>query len=119
MQEKASERVARLLREVAGATTDDQRRQQIMRAARRLKWNESRVKHLWYREAVATAAELIQIEDYLRLREARNEYQQLRDRIARIEAAMGIQDPEFAGPHIDALQHATSGARRARGPMDR
>ena len=69
-----------------------------------------RVYKIWRQEATPKAHEL----DALRAaagiaREARNEYRELTARIARLEAALRVQDAEFSGPQADALRQATGG----------
>lgn len=109
MSENASERVSRLLREVAGnRAADELIAHAIHRAARRLRWEYGRTKRLWYREARRIDAdELLAIESYLR--KTRDERDDICQRIARLEAAMGIQDADFHRPQIDALRQARRG----------
>lgn len=115
MSETASERVARLLRDVAAPAVPGERVvHAIARAARRLGWDRGRTKRLWYREARRVDAdEMLAIDRYLK-REATDEFARLNARIARVEASLRVSDPDMYGPDIDAL-HALG--RRPDSPM--
>lgn len=72
------------------------------------KWHYGRAEDIW-REQVpgiwSTEMDAIRrAADERAAQEARNEFREITNRIARLEAAMGVQDPEFGGPHLDALR---------------
>lgn len=130
MSEKSSEgRVSSiveasfLVRRIAlPAQIGDTIKRQIDRASRRIPfWSASRVKDVWYADPRIRigADELADLRDIARdeaaAREARNEFRQLQDRIARIEAALGVSDPEFHSDAIDALRQSSGGEDRSVG----
>jgi hypothetical protein len=89
----------------------------IYRAGRKLGLSRRQALALWYGErrsipsdlmdrARALAAEPVAVE-------ARNEHARLLERIARLEAALAVSDPEFHSPAIDALSRMGGKADRS------
>lgn len=62
----------------------------------------------WEMDAIRRAAA-----DRQALKETRSEYAALTARIARLEAALSVQDEEFHRPGVDALRAVAGGDRRA------
>lgn len=91
----------------------------VRAAATRLGWRFSRTNDIWYAQARRIDAfEKEQLKQLEAKRQAaaerrisRDEYSRLRDRIARLEAALAISDEEHSGPHRDALQQSMGGFR--------
>ncbi|WP_425087794.1 hypothetical protein [Stappia sp.] len=89
----------------------------IERAARKLGVSIRRARSYWYGEPATIPAD--HMDKARRLsrvpveEKARNEFAELQTRIARLEAALSVQDPEFHGPEIDALRNIRRGADRA------
>lgn len=80
----------------------------------------SRVEDIWRGEARSIRAEemdaLRRAHDKALKQEARDAFQALEARIARVEAALRIQDADFHQPSIDGLRELARGAHR---PVDR
>ncbi len=81
----------------------------------RLRWPFMRTKGVWYGEArhirAHEMADLLAAKNR-KLNEARNEYQELKDRIARLETAVAVADEDFSRPFVDALRYARRGMDR-------
>lgn len=94
----------------------DNHKSRIWRLARKLQWGHRRTRALYNNEhgTRVGAAEMAALQQ-LKLVEARNEYTELKDRIARLETALAVIDPDFHSPTIDALGQSHGG----RGGMDR
>lgn len=80
------------------------------------RWSHSLVYNIWYArvfrvdawamETLRRAIELNQCEQKNAAQEletARNEYQELRERCAQLEASLSIKDQDFYSPYLDAL----------------
>lgn len=100
-----------LIREIApieGATV----RERILHVARKLGWRHARAREIWYEQARRIDAkemdQLREARQNRKLQEATNEYRDLRERIARLEAALSF-DEDFHRPHIDALKQSLGG----------
>jgi len=100
--------------------------ERIRTAARRLEWRFTRTNDIWYAQARRIDGfEKEQLKALKAEREAREakekadrerstsreEYRNLRNRIARLEAALAISDAEHSQPFRDGLQHAMGGFR--------
>jgi hypothetical protein len=85
----------------------------ILATARNLGWRYNRARDVWYEQARRIdAREMDQLRaarEARKLREASDEYKELRARIARIEAALIAQDENFYRPHVDALEQSLRG----------
>lgn len=113
---EASELVRRI---ASPAQVGDTIKRQIDRAARRIPfWSYSRTKDAWYADARMRidADEIQRLRDLAlgsaEARAARDEYRELQDRIARLEAALRISDPEFHGAQADALRIVSGAENR-------
>lgn len=85
----------------------------IWKLSRLLKWTERRTKALWYCEqGISVRAEEMAALEQLKTQEVKNEYAELRQRIARLEAALAVQDEAFHRPQIDALEQQIRGRGR-------
>ena len=111
-----------LVRQIAGpAQIGDTIKRQIDRASRRIPfWSYRRVKGAWYAECARIDADEIEqlrklAADRSVVREAKQERANLLDRIARLEAALGLSDEDFNRPQIDALRGL---ARPSDSPVD-
>lgn len=119
-----------LLRQIAEPRpVGDSVKAAITRAARRVsahvpkhwnRWHVGRAEDIWHQQARGVWAEELDAiraaADARAAQEARNEFREITNRIARLEAAMGVSDPEFGGPHLDALRSSVGGLDR---PVDR
>lgn len=96
---------------------DEQVLFRIERVARRLGITPRRARAFWYGEATNIPAE--HMDKARRLarapleEEARNEFAELQNRIARLEAALAVQDEDFHRPAIDALRVSSGRDDRA------
>jgi hypothetical protein len=85
----------------------------IDRAARLSRLTYWRTFDLWYRKARRIEPyEIEQIQDALRIKNekaARNELQQAKNLLARLEARLNAGDSDFYRPDIDGLRAQTSG----------
>ncbi len=68
-----------------------------------------RIRQLWEGQAARVDGEEKDALREAQIEEARNEYQALRCRLASLEAALGVADPEFFGPQMDAYRGPSNG----------
>lgn len=107
-----------LIRRIAGPRQADESVKLTMRrTARRLAgWSANRVKDLWYADprVKVSGDELLQLRAVARSNEdkARDEYRELNQRIARLEARLLATDADFYGPDIAALRGSIGVAGR-------
>lgn len=96
---------------------DEQVLFRIERVARRLRISARRARSYWYGEpATITAEHMDKARRLARApleEEARNEFAELQNRIARLEAALAVQDEDFHSPSIDALRVSSGRDDRA------
>jgi hypothetical protein len=78
---------------------------------------------IWYRKARKIEPyEIEQIQEALRIkheRAARNEFHDLKIRLARLEASLATRDPDFYSPDIDGLRAAASSGSGNNSPVGR
>ena len=95
----------------------------IYRSARLARLNYWRAFDLWYRKARRVEPhEIEQIQEALRIKNekaARNELQQVKILLARLEARLNAGDADFCRPDIDGLRAQTSGIGRGHSPPKR
>src|SRR5215813_8904428 len=92
-----------LIRRVAGPReVGDSVKALIRRASRRLGWQFSRTKDVWYQDARRIDAEEM---DRLRDEAARVEANVARERLLALRNGLAATDPEFHRETIDALEH--------------
>lgn len=95
---------------------DEQRVFRIERAARKLGITIRSAKAYWYGEREKIPSHHMDRARELAgepiVKEAKNELAALRQRIARLETALAIQDEDFTGPFRDALRQSSGGADR-------
>lgn len=114
--------MARLVRSAAApAVPGEKVPHAIQRAANRLGWPRGRVASFWYGKARTVAPEELERARDVAVRRSkdaellRNEHRRALDILARLEACLTAQDPDFHGPSIDALRDM---ARRETGPRN-
>lgn len=112
--------MARLVRGAAAPAVPGERvPHAIARAAQRLGWDRGRVASFWYGKArTVDPEELERARDVAARRSKdaellRNEHRRALDILARLEACLAAQDPDFHGPTIDHLREL---ARDPAGP---
>ncbi len=104
-----------LLRRVAGPReAGDSVKTLIRRAARRLGWEFSRTRGLWYAAARRIDSEEM---DRLRSEASRAEAQALQQRISSLHARLAATDAEFHRDTIDALERALRAMGRDMGAV--
>lgn len=116
MSEKLSEhsemsdaaQASELVRDVVPVNGGATIRARILATARRLGWNYSRTRDVWYEQARRIDAhEMDQLRAALKKKEAQeanDDIQQLRARLARLETVLAVADADFHGPHIEAVR---------------
>jgi len=117
---------SRLVRQIAEPyQIGDTVKRQIDRAARRIPfWSYSRVRDAWYgnprmRIGADELSELrLLLEKSDRARQDRDELDDLRDRLSRVETALMVSDPQFHSSDIDAYRAALRASRGMGGSMD-
>lgn len=96
---------------------DEQRIFRIERAARKLGITSRTAKAYWYGERTNIPSRDMDLARSLAgepiVKEAKNELAALRQRIARLETAMAVQDEDFSGPFRDALRQSAGRSDRA------
>lgn len=114
--------MSRLVRKAAEPAVPGERvPHAIARAAHRLGLERRRTESFWYGKARAVAPDELErarAEAVRRSRDAellRHEHRRALDILARLEAALAAQDPDFHGPTIDAARDM---ARHAPGAGD-
>lgn len=114
--------MARLVRGAAApAVPGEKVPHAIARAAQRLGLDRGRVASFWYGKARAVSPEELERARDVAARRSRdaellrNEHRRALDILARLEACLIAQDPDFHGPYLDALRDVVS---RQTGPGD-
>jgi uncharacterized membrane protein YccC len=96
---------------------DEQVLFRIERVARRLSITARRARAYWYGEAASIPADHMdrarQIARQPIEQEASDAFAELQNRIARLEAALAVSDPDFHGPSLDALRVSAGRPDRA------
>jgi hypothetical protein len=108
--------VAKALQELSAPHGRDEKMAAIIgRSAHLAGLSYSRAYEIWYRRARRIEhAEVVRINEALRQKkrlDARNELQELRLRLARLESLLVLSDAEFHRPEIEGLR---DGLRRSR-----
>jgi hypothetical protein len=95
---------------------DEQRIFRIERAARKLGITARTAKAYWYGERLnIPASDMDRARDIAQtpvVKEATNELAALRQRIARLETALAVQDEDFSSPFRDALRQSIGSENR-------
>ena len=98
------------LRDYAGRTwPSESHKARILKLSRKLDWGFRRTRAIYNGEPVSLRAD--EFADVQTLIEARDEFQDLQSRIARLEALLIHQDEAFHGPAIAALRQGIGGRR--------
>ncbi len=126
MSEKLSERsemsdvafASSLVRGVVPASAGDTIGARIRAAAQRLGWPHSRTRDVWYQQARRIdAREMDQLRTARReVKEADHGIQELRARLARLEAFLAVADEDFHQPAIEDVRRSL---RELGGVVDR
>jgi hypothetical protein len=113
-----------MLRELSEPWSSGERIKSILdRTSRMCRLSYWRTYDIWYRKARRVEPyEIEQIQEALRIkreRAARNEFHELKTRLARLEAALSSRDPDFHSPDIDGFRAASSDGGGSYGTMAR
>lgn len=78
----------------------------------RKQFTERRARSIWEGTAARIDAEEARVIEQAKIEEARREYQELRTRLARMEASLAVVDEAFFGPQMDAYRSASASLGR-------
>lgn len=115
---------ALMLRELSLPWASGERIKSVLdRTSRLARLTYWRTYDIWYGKARRIEPrEIEQIAEALRIKNekaARNEFHDLKFRLAKLEALLSTRDPDFHSPDIDHLRSLDSGARRVGGTVAR
>ena len=113
---------AAMLRELSLPWAAGERMKSVLdRTSRLARLTYWRTYDIWYGKARRIEPyEIEQIAEALRIKTekaARNEFHELKIRLARLEASLSARDPDFHSPDIDHIRSLDRGARGMGGPM--